>query len=56
MKRVSIIRRERETTIRFSIQYLAVVKTKAKEIKIGYQNLIQALIHNYAICKVQLEV
>ncbi len=49
---------KRQTTIRFSVQDLAVVKTKAKEIGIGYQNLIQALVHNYAIAiaKVKLEV
>ena len=46
---------KRQTTIRFSVSDLAIVKAKAKDIGIGYQNLIQALVHNYAIGKVKLE-
>ncbi len=46
---------KRQTTIRFSVSDLAIVKARAKDIGIGYQNLIQALVHNYAIGKVKLE-
>jgi predicted DNA binding CopG/RHH family protein len=46
---------KRQTTIRFSVSDLAIVKAKSKEIGIGYQNLIQALVHNYAIGKIRLE-
>ena len=46
---------KRQTTIRFSVSDLAIVKAKAKDIGIGYQNLIQALVHNYAMGKVKLE-
>jgi len=46
---------KKQTTIRFSVSDLAIVKAKAKDIGIGYQNLIQALVHNYAIGKVKLE-
>ena len=45
---------KRQTTIRFSVADLAVVKAKAKEMGIGYQNLIQALVHAYAKGKIQL--
>ncbi len=32
---------KKQTTIRFSVQDLAIVKAKAKEMGIGYQSLIQ---------------
>ena len=34
----------------------AALKAKAKELGIGYQNLIQALVHNYATGKIKLEL
>ncbi len=49
------LREKRQTTIRFSVADLAVVKARAKEMGIGYQNLIQALVHNYATGKLKLE-
>ena len=50
------LKEKRQTTIRFSVSDLAVVKAKAKEMGIGYQNLIQALVHNYAKGKIKLDV
>ena len=50
------LQEKKQTTIRFSVSDLAIVKAKAKEIGIGYQNLIQALVHNYAKGKIKLEV
>ena len=47
---------KKQTTIRFSVADLAAVKAKAKELGIGYQNLIQALVHNYATGKIKLEL
>lgn len=47
---------KKQTTIRFSTQDLAIIKAKSKEIGIGYQNIIQNLVHNYAIGKIKLEV
>ena len=44
------------TTIRFSVRDLAIIKAKAKEMGIGYQNLIQQLVHNYAHGKTKLEI
>ncbi len=49
------LQEKRQTTIRFSVSDLAILKAKAKGLGIGYQNLIQALVHNYAIGKVKLE-
>ena len=50
------LQEKKQTTIRFSVSDLAIVKSKAKEIGIGYQNLIQALVHNYAEGKIKLEI
>ena len=47
---------KKQTTIRFSVTDLAAIKAKAKELGIGYQNLIQALVHNYATGKIKLEL
>jgi predicted DNA binding CopG/RHH family protein len=47
---------KRQTTIRFSVRDLAIIKAKAKEMGIGYQNLIQQLVHNYAHGKTKLEM
>ena len=47
---------KRQTTIRFSVSDLAVIKAKAKELGIGYQNLIQLLVHKYAEGKIKLEL
>ena len=45
---------KRQTTIRFAVNDLAIIKAKAKEMGMGYQNLIQALVHNYAHDKIKL--
>ncbi len=50
------LQEKRQTTIRFSVSDLAAVKAKSKELGIGYQNLIQTLVHNYATGKIKLEV
>ncbi len=48
------LQEKKQTTIRFSVQDLALIKAKAKEMGIGYQNLIQTLVHNYAHDKIKL--
>jgi predicted DNA binding CopG/RHH family protein len=50
------LQEKRQTTIRFAVSDIAVIKARAKEIGIGYQNLIQALVHNYAEGKIKLEI
>jgi len=47
---------KKQTTIRFTVNDLAIVKAKSKELGIGYQNLIQVLVHSYAIGKIKLEM
>lgn len=55
-KYTKALKEKRQTTIRFSVQDLAVIKAEAKKLGIGYQNLIQALVHNYANGKIKLEL
>ncbi len=50
------LQEKRQTTIRFSVKDLAAIKAKSKDLGIGYQNLIQALVHNYAIGKIKIEL
>jgi predicted DNA binding CopG/RHH family protein len=50
------LQEKKQTTIRFSVSDLATIKAKAKDLGIGYQNIIQALVHNYATGKLKLEV
>lgn len=50
------LKEKKQTTIRFSVSDLAVIKSKSKELGIGYQNLIQALVHNYATGKIKLDI
>ena len=48
------LQEKKQTTIRFAVSDLAIVKARAKEMGMGYQNLIQALVHNYAHNKTKL--
>ncbi len=48
------LQEKKQTTIRFAVSDLAIIKAKAKEMGIGYQNLIQTLVHNYAQDKTKL--
>ncbi len=48
------LQEKKQTTIRFSVQDLAAIKAKAKKLGIGYQNLIQALVHNYVNGKISI--
>ncbi|BCD61800.1 hypothetical protein NitYY0826_C0663 [Nitratiruptor sp. YY08-26] len=50
------LRKKKPVTIRFSITDLAAVKAKAKELGISYQNLIQALVHNFATGKIKIDL
>ncbi len=47
---------KKPVTIRFSVMDLAAIKAKAKELGIGYQNLIQALVHQFVNGKIKLEL
>ena len=47
---------KKQTTIRFNVADLAALKAKAKEMGIGYQTLIQVLVHHYVKGKIKLEI
>ena len=55
-KYTKALQEKKQTTIRFSVQDLAIIKAQAKEMGIGYQNLIQSLVHNYATGKIKLVI
>jgi len=55
-KYTKALKEKKQTTIRFSVSDLAIIKARAKELGIGYQNLIQVLVHNYATDKIKLSV
>ncbi len=55
-KYTNSLNQKKQTTIRFSVNDLAIVKARAKELGIGYQNLIQALVHKYAKGQIKLEI
>lgn len=48
------LQEKKQTTIRFAVNDLAIIKAKSKELGIGYQNLIQLLVHNYATDKIKI--
>ena len=50
------LQEKKQTTIRFAVSDLALIKAKAKKMGIGYQNLIQTLVHNYAHDKIKLGI
>lgn len=55
-KYTKALQEKRQTTIRFSVSDLSIIKAKSKELGIGYQNLIQALVHSYATDKIKLSL
>ncbi len=55
-KQTKLLKRKKQTTIRFNVEDLAIIKAKANDIGIGYQNLIQTLVHKYAQGKIKIEV
>ncbi len=55
-KHTKSLRTKKPVTIRFNVTDLAAIKAKAKELGIGYQNLIQALVHQFATDKIKLEL
>jgi len=55
-KYTKTLQEKKQTTIRFAVSDLAIIKAKSKELGIGYQNLIQLLVHNYATEKIKLAI
>ncbi len=50
------LKQKKQITINMKQSDLNFVKQRAKDIGISYQNIIQALIHNYAHGKVELKI
>lgn len=55
-KHTKELSKKKQTTIRFNVNDLAIVKAKAKENGIGYQNLIQTLVHSYALGEIKIKL
>ena len=47
---------KKQISIKLKEKDLLIIKQKAREISIPYQNIIQALVHNYAVGKIKLEI
>lgn len=47
---------KKQITIKLGVSDIDFVKAKAKETGISYQNIISALVHNYTVGKVKLEI
>jgi len=47
---------KKQITIKLGISDIEFVKAKAQETGISYQNIISALVHNYTVGKVKLEI
>lgn len=48
------LKEKKQVSIRFSVEDLIAIKSKAKQNGIGYQNLIQLLVYNYVNDKTSL--
>ena len=53
---IDYLNQKKQITINMKQADLDFVKQRAKDIGISYQNIIQALIHNYALGKVELKI
>jgi len=47
---------KKQITIKLGVSDIEFVKAKAQETGISYQNIISALVHNYTVGKVKLEI
>ncbi len=53
---LDLLESKKQISIKFKEKDLLIIKQKAKDISIPYQNIIQALVHNYATGKIKLEI
>ncbi len=47
---------KKQISLKVKASDLAIIKRKAKEVSIPYQNIIQALLHKYATGQIKLEI
>lgn len=53
---LALLETKKQISIKLKEKDLLIIKQKAKEVSIPYQNIIQALVHNYATGKIKLEI
>ena len=55
-KKMEAIDAKKQISLKIRESDLSLIKAKAKEVSIPYQNIIQALLHKYATGQIKLEV
>ena len=55
-QKLEIAEKKKQISLKIRESDLSLIKQKAKEVSIPYQNIIQALLHKYATGQIKLEV
>ena len=55
-KKLQSLEEKKQISLKIRASDLLLIKLKAKEVSIPYQNIIQALLHKYATGQIKLEV
>jgi predicted DNA binding CopG/RHH family protein len=55
-EKLSSLEKKKQISLKVKESDLLLIKQKAKEVSIPYQNIIQALLHKYATGQIKLEV
>ncbi len=55
-KKLESLETKKQISLKIRESDLSLIKLKAKEVSIPYQNIIQALLHKYATGQIKLEV
>ncbi len=55
-KKIESLETKKQISLKIRESDLSLIKLKAKEVSIPYQNIIQALLHKYATGQIKLEV
>ncbi len=55
-KKLDALETKKQISLKIRESDLSIIKQKAKEVSIPYQNIIQALLHKYATGQIKLEV
>ena len=53
---LKLLESKKQISIKLKEKDLQIIKQKAKDVSIPYQNIIQALVHNYVTGKIKLEI
>jgi len=55
-QKLEIVEKKKQISLKIRESDLSLIKQKAKEVSIPYQNIIQALLHKYATGQIKLEI